>query len=274
MKKLLSVLFAMLFLFSGCASEPPEQGEQTTSEPVQTLPPEDPAPLELIRYAPSGWGISRKTVEYGGKMIDHLDSLKETGETSPKLSDIEELPAYGYDVPENVERGTFWVSYGDKLYRADPVFETICFVETYFGEGKVLEMPEELSKMLWDAWYYAPYDYYTGTYVNGGEIPEPEHRYSADSNVTVKIKDFHVIKAHHPENNSVTVELTAKTDCKAVVTLDCYASDDNLSGGDWKEITLKAGQPQELTLNFGGFTFNYWIKISVDNTIAEIKIEP
>ncbi len=240
--------------------------------PEETYAPGTHTTLEMMRYAPSGWGMEYKLIEYGNELIFSLGILKETGEISPEISD-KEFDAY--DIPETVKRGTFWLRYGDKLYRADSEFNTICLVQTHYGEGKLLAISEELSQKLFGAWYHAPYDSYYGTYKKGGSIPQLSRLNFAYSDISIKIKDINIMTAANTSErgNTITLEIISARDGEFKIELDCYASDDNLALGESKSVTLKAGEAQTLTLGFGGFPYDYWIMIKGDNTKIEIGIE-
>ena len=114
-----------------------------------------------------------------------------------------------------------------------------------------------------DCWY--------GTYKEGKL--SMEHRYEAETTVTVNIVSMNVIKDLHPEN-SMTVELTSTIDQTVHISLDCWSSSDNLSTGDKKDVEVVAGQPKTVELTFGGFPFTYDVVIRVDNTSVKLVVDP
>ncbi len=266
MKKYLIILLALLLCLPSCVQVKPKEPEDSTAG--ESLG--EPEALEMMRYAPSGWGMEYKTVERGNELIRLLEALEETGETAPELSN-KNFDQSGSDIPEEIERGTFWLSFGGKLYRADATFESICLVTKHYGEGKLLAIPDELAVKLHRTWYHYPYDSYSGKYKAGDSAPELTHVYEADSNISIEIKEIELFEGYDAVNR-ITLTVTAKSDCEERITLQSYQSDDNLGMGDAKELSLKAGKAQTVTLEFTGFTYGYWIMIKADNTKIEIGI--
>ena len=117
-----------------------------------------------------------------------------------------------------------------------------------------------------------PYDYYTGRYTNQTAILL-QHYYQADSTVHVHIKELEVFKEFSPKNK-IVVELFSTVDQTVAINLDCYQSEDNLASGDWKEISLKAGEGKTVELSFGGWKYSYTVCITVDNTKIKLLITP
>jgi len=230
--------------------------------------------LRLLRYTWDGWGISVKDITSGDvadAIIKALGTAKETGKTEKKISN-DVLEVGGGDYP--AERGTMWIEVDNKIYRLTPDLSQISLVGTHFGKGQLLEMTDTLKNDINDAWYYHPYDYYSGTYINESDELVINHVYEADSTVQIQIKKFEVENKYHP-TNKITVELLSSTDQTISVRVDCYRSDDDLDGGDFKEITLKAGKAHTAELSFGGWeNSDYWITISADNTRINLRIEP
>ena len=101
--------------------------------------------------------------------------------------------------------------------------------------------------------------------------------YAAESDVDIFVKDLYIDvnpKNYDPQNN-VTVEVVAKKDIKTKISLFCAQSSDNLAYGEQKELTLKAGIKQTLTLEFSGWTrFSFTLEIRAENTKVSIFIDP
>ena len=102
----------------------------------------------------------------------------------------------------------------------------ICRVDDYLGGGEYLEISDSLKKMLNEAWYYYPYDFYTGVF-SGGEF-SISHVYEAASAVKVEVTDIRLIG----EDGRVTLKLTAGCDTEVFVSAMSYQSDDNLGSTD------------------------------------------
>lgn len=230
--------------------------------------------IKLWQYTWDGWGISQKTVgacDVAYNIIDALKAMKETGETVPKISD-EVFEIFGG--PYSAERGTMWIESGNKTYRLTPDLSQICLVETHFGEGKVLEMTEEFKTNVNNAWHYAPYDYFKGTYNKGDYTVDLESVFKSGSTVQLSIKKIQIESGYDP-NNTITVELISSVDQELNIKLHCQQSDDNLAAGDYKTLQLKKGEPTTVDLTFGGWpNFTYWVYIEADFTKAEITINP
>ena len=230
--------------------------------------------VELFQYTWDGWGISQKTVgacDVAYSIIDALKAMKETGETVPKISDeVFEIGGGQYAA----ERGTMWIESGNKIYRLTPDLSQICLVETHFGEGKVLEITDAFKTNVNNAWHYAPYDYYKGTYNKGDYTVDLESVFKSGSTVQLSIKKIQIESGYDPKN-TITVEFTSSVDQEVNIKLHCQQSDDNLAAGDYRTVQLKKGEPTTVDLTFGGWpNFTYWVYIEADLTKAEITINP
>ena len=238
------------------------------------LKTENTSVLRLLRYTWDGWGISVKDITPGDvadAIIKALDTAKETGKTEQKISD-DVIEVGGGDYP--AERGTMWIEVDNKIYRLTPDLSQISLVETHFGKGQLLEMTDALKTDINNAWYYAPYDCYKGTYNSGDKTVELRNVFSSDSTVKMSIKNITVERNYDPKNK-VTVELISTIDQEISVNLYCQQSDDNLAEGDAKTVNLKKDKPTAVELNFGGWpNFEYWVYIFAGNTKAEIAINP
>ena len=230
--------------------------------------------IKLLQYTWDGWGISQKTVgacDVAYSIIDALKAMKETGETVPKISDeVFEIGGGQYAA----ECGTMWIESGNKIYRLTPDLSQICLVETHFGEGKVLEITDEFKTDVNNAWHYAPYDYYKGTYNKGDYTVDLTSVFKSGSTVQLSIKEIQIESGYDP-NNTITVELISSVDQEVNIKLHCQQSDDNLAAGDYRTVQLKKGEPTTVDLTFGGWpNFTYWVYIEADFTKAEITINP
>lgn len=275
-------IIMMLAVLSGCDNEKPEFGTsddeyrniQFFPQSILDFTEESYAEVKLLRYTWDGWGISAKTVgacDAAYNIIDALKNMKETGETVPKISDAV-LEAGGGEYP--VERGTMWIESENKIYRLTSDLSQICLVEAHLGAGKVLEITEEFKTDVNNAWYYAPYDYYKGTYNKGDNTVEMKNVFKSDSSLQLSVKKIYVESSSDPQN-TITVELISTVDQEVNLKLHCQQSDDNLAAGDFKTVQLKKGVPATVELTFGGWSsFRYWVYIEAGYTKAEITINP
>ena len=271
----------LLFFLSGCSleektqenSNPQDFNSSANAPSENSLQKEAESSVRLIRYSWDGWGTSTKTIdtdELVSRITNALINMKNTGLTEEKISD-DPFEIGGGDYP--VERGTMWIEWGERIYRLSPDLSQISLVETHFGKGNILEITDSLKKDINDAWYYAPYDYYLGTYKAGEEAVELKNIFEAESSVNISIKNITTEKSYDPKN-TVSLEIISSKDQAVTVTLHCQQSSDNLTDGDAKTVELKKGVPASVELQFGGWPYSYWIYIKADNTLAEIKIEP
>lgn len=240
---------------------------------IETLFMREIHKIRFMQYAWDGYGVSTKTIstcELAYSIIDALETASETGKTVDFISS-EIVDEYAGELP--ITRGTKWIEVGDKLYRIDPEIQTLCRMESHLGNGVELTLSEELHELLCDAWYYHPFDYYSGTYQRETDKLELHHRYTALSAVQVSIQTVCVEKSYNP-NNTITLRLKSPIDQTVRISLDCYQSGDNRSRGDAKDITLTANQIETIELTFSGWPYDYWIDLRVDNTFLSLKIEP
>lgn len=231
--------------------------------------------IKLFQYTWDGWGISKKTVgacDVAYNIIDALKAMQQTGETVPKISaDVLEIGGGQYPV----ERGTMWIESGNRIYRLTPDLSQICLVETHFGEGKVLEITDEFKTNINNAWYYAPYNYFKGTYNKGDSTVELNNVFESGSSIDISIKEIKVDSSSYNPFNTILIELISTVDQEVTVKLRCQQSDDNLALGDDEIVELKKGVPTTVELAFGGWTDStYWVYIEADYTKAEITINP
>lgn len=171
--------------------------------------------IKLLQYTWDGWGISTKTVgacDVAYNIIDALKAMRENGETIPKISDdVFEIGGGQYPV----ERGTMWIESSGKIYRLTPDLSQICLVETHFGEGKVLEITDEFKTNVNNAWYYAPYDYYKGTYNKGESTVELKSVFESGSSLQLSIKEIKVDSSYNPHSTirieTILITLQSRT---------------------------------------------------------------
>lgn len=211
----LALVLAVLGGCTGSADLPEKKGEQCPSEEVTRT--EDKASVRFLRYRWDGWGLSTKTVEDCDVVyciIDALKGLTQTGKTVAQISD-DVIDQSGPEYP--VEYGTVWIECANNIYRLTPDLSQICRVETHFGKGEVLEMTGDLKNHINNAWYYAPYDYYRGTYNPGDTTVELKNVFPSDSTVQLRVKEIHIESDYDPQN-TITVELISEINQEVTAT--------------------------------------------------------
>ena len=126
------------------------------------------AGFKMIQYNWDGYGVLKKEVyncDLGYAIIDCLSELQGTGYIIPGISD-DVVNEFSEELP--IARGTVWIECGRVgLFRLNPEMTEICKVQTHLGEGQELQMTDTLKELLVNAWYYHPYDYWSGSYENG-----------------------------------------------------------------------------------------------------------
>ena len=258
-------------------TETSEVSSEVISEESEESDPESEyeAGFEMLRYNWDGYGISQKgiyTCDLGYDIIDCLRNLQETGNVVPKISD-DVVNEFSGELP--IQRGTLWIDCGSVgLFRLNPAMTEICKVQTHLGEGRSLQMTDTLKELLAQAWYYYPFDCWSGTYENG--TVSLEHVYKSDSAVeSVEIESIHIENTHHSDNNRIVLSFRAKEDKTVTVDLGSYQSNDNLGSFDSKKIDLRKGE--EVTVEFvffGFYNYTYFVSITVDNTSIELTVDP
>lgn len=242
---------------------------------IGETPAEREEKVTLQRYAPDGWGISSKEIgDYAvaTPFLEALRALQPTGEVEPALPH-EEMDSYD-EIP--AEPGTFWVVAEGKLYRVSRDYDSVCLVDTRYGEGQVLEMTDAFASLLFNAWYYAPKDVWKGSYKQGDEKIELTNVFSAPSTVRITVKEIRIGESEDRYNriDGITVELVSAVDQTVEISLRSQQSEDNLGSDDYKAVELKAGVPVTVEMSFYGFPYGYWVTLWTDNTRVEIQIYP
>ena len=242
---------------------------------IGETPAEREEKVTLQRYAPDGWGISSKEIgDYAvaTPFLEALRALQPTGEVEPALPH-EEMDSYD-EIP--AEPGTFWVVAEGKLYRVSRDYDSVCLVDTRYGEGQVLEMTDAFASLLFNAWYYAPKDVWKGSYKQGDEKIDLTNVFSAPSTVRITVKEIRIGESEDRYNriDGITVELVSAVDQTVEISLRSQQSEDNLGSDDYKAVELKAGVPVTVEMSFYGFPYGYWVTLWTDNTRVEIQIYP
>ena len=231
--------------------------------------------FKMLRYNWDGYGIGQKEIyncDLGYAIINCLSKLQETGDVIPKISE-DEVNEFAGELP--ITRGTVWIECGSVgLFRLNPEMTEICKVQTHLGEGKALQMTDTLKELLVQAWYYHPYDYWSGAYENG--TVSLQQKYKTDSAVEwVEIESIYIENKIDSQNNKITLRIRANESKTVKARLESYQSDDNRGSEDVKEIELANGDETTVEFTFYGFyNYSYWVSITIDNTRITLTINP
>ena len=234
-------------------------------------------PITLTRYAPDGYGTEKKIVqpcELSTKIINNLMQLRETGETTEKLSDeafdenASELPA---------EPGTLWLEVYSDTYRISPNFDKIWRVDGHFGNGYLLKASSWIFDWISDAWYYYPYnyDYYIFSGERGGYdrlVHNGYHNAFDGDSVSMNIK---AIETKDESENRIVLELVSAVDQTTDVMLECRQGTDGIAKSYIKRVELKAGISAEVVLDFEGWMdTDYLLEITADHSRIVVEVIP
>ena len=297
MKKIIALMLAVIMLstlMSACAPKG-TTGETATSSTTEAIvsnvrysdekPYNDiPTDIEgepLVKIFMLSWDGQRLETQYirgsAARQIEEmLAGAGKTGETEAKFSDFEGDITYEnfrmlYET--EISCGTVWIEAGGKLYRKeydiDEEKSKFCLVQSYLGEGEVLDIGKDELDAYNKIRAYWPKDSYSGTYENG-ELTV-KHIYAGESLVDIKVIRFE--ENRNSSKGKVILEITSSEDAEVNVKLHAEISDDNLLGGDNEKLALRAGEAQTAEL---GFTipspyWNYSIEITADNTVVYIR---
>ena len=256
-----------------------EPTEVPTDEPYTYYPiedatevPEDEIMVKYYYFHPMYVDYKTVSGDIAERIANGLEVAKMTSEKVDRIADgspeLNDLYSNEYDVPFY----TFWIEVGSRVYRSTSNFDTLALVDGLYGEGYCIELDDELKKDIKDAWYYHPLDYYFGEYFNSTDRLQIEHKYEAYSSVQLDVISIDADEIGY--ENSIVLEIVSDRDQSAGISLECTQGGCVVAGGDSEVITLKAGVPQRVTLDFGAFDSRYYIYISIDNTYYQIMIHP
>ena len=279
MKRIFCLVLALaVFVLSGCLGEQETAmrfwSEKMISDQSASMAMTEEVSVRLLLYTWDSWGIKEKKVDgdCAQEIVKELKKLMPTGEIEPPISD-RTIDENSRNLP--IEPGLLWIEHGNAIYRISSDRSKIARVKPHLGQGIVLGMTDSLKKRIDEAWFFWPYHSYSGTYKDGNL--QIANVYAAESDVDIFVKDLYIDvnpKNYDPQN-TVTVEVVAKKDIKTKISLFCAQSSDNLAYGEQKELTLKAGIKQTLTLEFSGWTrFSFTLEIRAENTKVSIFIDP
>jgi len=232
------------------------------------------AKITIVQYDWDGHGTSYKNITGASadRIISLLSQLQPTGDVQHAFSEELEMPKHGETCHLPVPRGTKWVEADGKIYRIDPELTEIALVERHLGEGTVLDSDEKCLDEIGNAFWYWPKDYWWGEYQGG--VLTLEHKYAANTTVTIKVKKMNIVNDHHSKN-SITVELISTIDQTVTLSLQSQQSSDNLGSYGSKTVELINGKSETVELTFDGFYKNkYDVHLMAGNTRMTIVVDP
>jgi hypothetical protein len=199
-------------------------------------------------------------------LIEKLLYAPETGETEEKISDEvfthEEFDKYNGRL--NINEGVSWFLTNGALFRYQN--QKLYRVETYLGEGREVECSDELKTMLKGAIYYAPTNFYSGTWRNGNL--ELKHVFDTEHKIEVTVDSI----LYEPPQSSpktdrkyvIQLSLLAQEDLTAGVSCTTEYSEDNWGDMEHTTAQLKAGEKQTVTVElFMNRSFNFTLNVKI-----------
>ena len=230
---------------------------------------------------PAGYSRIRKKELADGwtqNLIETLLNAPETGASVEKLSDDETIPnslidSYGTHLP--VQQYTRWFILEDTMFRyIESPDSKLYRVENHLGAGKEVALSDELKEMLADAIWYAPTNYYTGTWSK--DKFELKHTFSAEHDVDVSVnKITHTSDSTDGGKYTVRLTLQSQKDLSVNISYTAHFSEDNLGESDSTTVSLEAGKAKTIDIEFSQYkrhSFTLKMRISADN-VPDNKIE-
>lgn len=298
MKKVLCFVMATLLALMLASCDGSHQNDDTTTappppeetptgnviyDPTEPAPrrtfPEDPTYTGKISFfapAPIS-GVYQRTVgsPFSKYFVETLASLAETGETTPALprdGGEDSTPVKGTpDCISGFSRDYYWIQTELGLYRVYTPEKMLSAVDSYFGEGRILEVSEEFWKDLEDIQYHTTSDTWFGEYKDG--VLTVSHTGKGNTQVAVRITSITFEEDNFRKPGQLTVELLSAVDTTKTVRLSLSIGD-VIGLGDTQTVELKANVPQTVTLDFSFDWYSYWMYLSVDNTSITMKVGP
>ena len=294
MKKLISLALILLLTLSlaacgkpatsetGSTDTPPTEATDsavsTDSQPASVTTEEEEPEEPPVEYETLTIQIHETTIpvsvssrirtktlsdEWTEGLIEKLLQAPETGVTVEKFSDQEIPQRHFEDFAEKIDilvsKGSVtWFIARDVMFRyvRKGTDKLLCKVETHLGEGKEIELSEELIKMLKMAIEYAPMTRYRAALENG--TLEQEYLFEGKHEIEVFIEEIVEIPATDKKSSpkyNVKLSLLSKKDKTVHLDLGPVMSGDSVIMVETKtaELSLKANQKQVQEFVIEGF---------------------
>lgn len=214
--------------------------------------------------------ISVKEIEgeVGTELVAKLSSLEQSGKKSAKISD--EPFSFQHSDKCYAPMDTVWIKTTSGIYRIMPDGE-ISKCSDYYSEGDVLEANDELFSFIEDLWKYYPRNTLVCVYKDGNT--ETRRVFDSDSSVVIELVSLNI--SADGKKNSATVKITSKTDRNDIVEAVPMFGKSEFGDAGQAEVSLKAGIPSEVTLNFEGRADTaYSVNIILDDARLYIEVIP
>ncbi len=226
------------------------------------------AELLVARYTDGGINVKEIKGEVGGELVAKLSSLAQSGKKSAKISD--EPFSFQHSEKCYAPTDTVWIKTTDGIYRIMPDGE-VSKCSDYYSEGDVLETNDEFFAFVDDLWKYYPRNTLVCVYKDGNT--ETRRVFDADSSVVIELVSLNI--SPDGNGNSVTIKITSKTDKNDIIEAVPVFGKNEFGDAGEAEISLKAGIPSEVTLEFKGRADTaYSVNIILDDARLYIDVMP
>lgn len=232
----------------------------------------DDADLLLVRYINGSVSVKEIKDDIGGELLGKLSALTPNGEKSEKITD-EPFSFQHYDkcyAPE----GMFWIKTEDGIYRISPE-NVISKTTDYYLEGDVLEADSEFFGYISDLWNFYPRNTLACTYKDG-EV-KMRRVFDHDSEIFIDLISATISADATATNaaNKVDIVVTSKTDKAVTVEAVPQCGIHEFAKVQPQNVELKANQPVNLTLFFGGWNDKpYEVNVIISDARIFMEIEP
>ena len=180
----------------------------------------------------------------------------------------------GPDAASPADEGTKWIEFDGKIYRAYQTWDYVSLVDTYYGEGNLLEVDYEFPTLFDIVFDYYDYNAYLAYYSN--RAIGLRHMCIMDGDTIVRPTDMYAAN----DSGYITLSVTGKTDKEIDVSLLSYL-DDTVYTDKKQTLAVKNGETTEITLDFSGVPSknirnksSYRLDLIVDNTRLHFYVYP
>ena len=204
--------------------------------------------VTIYHYPVFSGGMQWKTV-YGPLATElkaHLAAAKETGEIEEAPDDDTAVLPPDNNAAEHHLRRTYWILANDTLYRCR---ENLSLVESYAGEGKILEKTEEFTDLLSDLWSRYPIDYYEGTYTRATDKLEIERTFRGDPGLHFHIKSL-TIGEEKGDTNTLVLEVYSDEALSTKIDLWYWNNGCVIADTKYIDLELNGTEPATVQIHF------------------------
>ena len=180
----------------------------------------------------------------------------------------------GPDASSPATKDTRWIEFDGKIYRSHSTWEYVSLVDTYYGEGNLIDLNSFFSIVFEILFDYYDYNAYRAYYAN--RAIELRHMCILDGDAAVKPIDMYAAN----DEGYITLSVTGKADKEIDISVRSHKGDTVYT--DKKQtLAIKKGETTEITLDFLGVASksarkksSYELSVIVDNTRYDFYVYP